>query len=329
MVSRSIDVAGLPKAEIHCHIEGAAHPDLARRLAAKHGVDLSNIIDGDRYLWRDFTQFLSCYDRASSVFRTPDDYRLLAYDNGRRLGEQGAIYCEQFLSPTHAMQTGIDYLDLVEAVSEGAEQARAETGIETRYIVTCVRHLGPDRAVAVARLTERYPHPMVTGFGMGGDERVFEPADFATAYEIAANAGLELTAHAGEFAGPESVAGCLDHLGVTRIGHGVRAIEDPDLVARLVDEEIVLEVCPGSNVALGVYPDIAAHPLRRLADAGVKVTVSSDDPPYFDTTLAREYEHAATLGFDEDGLVGLTRTAIEAAFCEPALKRRLLARLDG
>ena len=228
------------------------------------------------------------------------------------------------------MQTGIDYVDLIEACTEGVEQAKAETGIEGRFIVTCVRHLGPDRAVAVARLTERYPHPMVTGFGMGGDERVFEPADFATAYEIAAGAGLELTAHAGEFAGAESVRDCLDHLHVTRIGHGVRAIEDDELVARLAEEEIVLEVCPGSNISLGVYPNFAAHPLRRLHDAGVKVTVSSDDPPYFDTTLTREYEIAARhFGFDEEGLVGLTRTAIEAAFVEPSVKRRLLATLDG
>ena len=324
-----MNLAALPKAEIHCHIEGAAHPDLARRLAAKHGVDLSGIIEGERYVWSDFTAFLSCYDRASSVFREAQDYRLLAYDNFRRLGEQGAVYGEQFLSPSHAMETGIDYLDLVEACAEGVEQAREETGIEGRFIVTCVRHLGPNRAEAVARLAERNPHPMVTGFGMGGDERVFTPADFATAYAIAADAGLELTAHAGEFAGADSVRDCLDHLGVSRIGHGVRAIEDAELVARLAEEEIVLEVCPGSNLSLGVYPDLEAHPLRRLFEAGVKVTVSSDDPPYFGTTLTREYELAARMGFSEDELVGLTRTAIEAAFVEPAVKRRLLARIDA
>ena len=318
----------LPKAELHCHIEGAAHPDLARRLAAKHGIDLSGIIDGDHYVWSDFTQFLACYDRASSVFRTVEDYRLLAYDNYRRLAEQGAIYAEQFLSPMHALQEGMDYLDLVDACAQGLEEAREEFGIEGRFIVTCVRHLGPERAEAVARLTEQYPHPCVTGFGMGGDERVFEPGDFERAFAIAADAGLELTAHAGEFGGPESVRACIDDLGVTRIGHGVRAVEDAELVARLAEEEIVLEVCPGSNVSLGLYPDMAAHPLRRLHEAGVRVTVSSDDPPYFRTTLADEYANAARLGFDDDALSGLTRTALEAAFVEPGVRRRLLARLD-
>ncbi|MEL6751042.1 MAG: adenosine deaminase [Pseudomonadota bacterium] len=317
------------KAEIHCHIEGAAHPDLANRLARKHGISLDGVVEDNRYVWDDFTTFLNCYDRASSVFRTAEDYRLLAYDVMRRMAEDGAIYGEVFTSSDHAAAQGLAYDDMIEAVDAGMADAEADFGIVGRCIATCVRHLGPEAAEAVARLIVSNPHPRVTGFGMGGDERAFAPEDFAPAYAIAGDAGLGLTAHAGEFAGPQSVTDCLDHLGVTRIGHGVRSIEDPALVERLAEDGIVLEVCPGSNISLGVYPDQAAHPLRKLFDAGVPVTLSSDDPPYFDTTLAAEYEIAARdHGFSEDELLACTRVALEAAFVDEPTRRRLLERLD-
>ncbi len=317
------------KAEIHCHIEGAAHPDLVLRLARKYGASMDSIIRDGRYVWHDFTSFLSAYDTASSVFRSVEDYRLLTYDSLTRLAEQGAIYSEMFASPDHAARMGLNYDDLVSAMASGIEDAKAATGIEGRIIMTCVRHLGPDSGEAVAQMVADNPHPLVTGFGMGGDERMYKVEDFATAFSIAADAGLGLTCHAGEFAGADSVRDCLDHLGVTRIGHGVRSIEDRELVERLVEEEIVLEVCPGSNISLQVYPDFASHPLRRLADAGVAVTLSSDDPPFFETSLAREYELAATeFGFDEMQLQQCTRTAIECAFVDEATRHRLLARLD-
>ncbi len=204
----------------------------------------------------------------------------------------------------------------------------SDSGIVARICLTCVRHLGPERAEAVARQAQRIPHPRVTGFGMAGDERKFDVEDFADAFSIAADAGLGLTAHAGEFAGPASVRDVLDHLHVTRVGHGVRSIEDADLVERLADEAIVLEVCPGSNIALGVFASADEHPLRDLLDAGVPVCLNSDDPPYFDTTLAAEYETAQTVsGFSDEELLGCTRTAIEAAFLDEPTRKRLLAKL--
>ena len=154
------------------------------------------------------------------------------------------------------------------------------------------------------------------------------PADFAKAFEIARDAGLAITVHAGELSGAESVRGALDHLKPARIGHGVRAIEDPALVERLASDGVVLEVCPGSNISLGVFPSYAAHPFPKLRDAGVRVTLSSDDPPFFHTSLAQEYETARTwFGMDDEALMETTRTSIEAAFVDAQTRARLLSRL--
>lgn len=320
----------IPKAEIHCHIEGAAHPALVQRLARKYDVDLADTIRDGRYVWSDFTSFLGCYDRASSVFRTAEDYCLLAYDYFSRLADQGAIYGEVFGSPDHAALMGISYTDLVDGIAQGIDQARSEHGIEGRVIMTCVRHLGPDAAEAVAETVAANPHPLVTGFGMGGDERAHKQEDFAPAFAIAADAGLGLTSHAGEFGGPESVRDALDHLNVSRIGHGVRVVEDPALVERLEHDDIVLEVCPGSNIALGLYSDFAQHPLRHLADSGVRITLNSDDPPFFATSLQQEYDLARDhMGFDRAELVQCTRTALEAAFVDEKTRAKLLKRLDN
>ncbi len=318
------------KAELHCHIEGAAEPDLVLRLARKYGIDVSGIIQDHAYVWHNFASFLNCYDTASQVFREPEDYRLLAYDYYSRLADQNAIYGEVFASPDHAAGVGIDYSDLINAISDGIDDAQAESGIEGRIIVTCIRHLGPESAELIAELCASNPHPKVSGFGMAGDEKAFNMSDFANAYAIAGDAGLGLTAHAGEFAGSESVRDALDLLGVQRIGHGVRAIEDPELVEKLVEEQITLEVCAGSNIALNVYSDYRQHPIPHFLEAGVRVTLNSDDPPYFQTTLANEYEVAAKhFGMSDAQLVECTRTAINAAFVDEPTRRRLLKALDN
>ncbi|HJQ60665.1 MAG TPA: adenosine deaminase family protein, partial [Vineibacter sp.] len=171
-------------------------------------------------------------------------------------------------------------------------------------------------------------HPYVVGFGMAGDELQHTPADFAPAFRLVADAGYPCTSHAGEVAGAESVRATIDALPVSRIGHGVRASEDPRLLEEIARRGLVLEVCPGSNIALGVYRDYASHPLRRLIDAGCKVTLNSDDPPYFDTTLGREYAGAAQrFGLTPRDLLNITRTAIEAAFADDATRGRVLARV--
>ncbi|MEM8748677.1 MAG: adenosine deaminase [Pseudomonadota bacterium] len=318
------------KAELHCHIEGAAEPDLVLRLARKYGLDMSDVIREGRYVWHDFTSFLNAYDKASTALRAPEDYRLLTYEYYTALADQGAIYGEVFGSSDHAALMGIGYEELVEAISDGIDDATRDCGIEGRIIMTCVRHLGPESAEKVAQLVTQNPHPKVTGFGMGGDERMFTPLDFAPAFDIAGNAGLGLTCHAGEFGGAQSVRDCLDHLNVTRVGHGVRSVEDPELVERLVDEDIVLEVCPESNIALQVFPDERSHPLAQLRDAGVRLTLNSDDPPFFHTSLSNDYAFAEThCGFDDEALLQCTRTALEAAFVDDATRAKLMRKLPG
>jgi adenosine deaminase len=237
------------------------------------------------------------------------------------------IYTEIFLAPD--LCAGGDpaaWPDFLAAMGQGADAVPA---VETRFIPTAIRHFGRERAERAARTTVAAPHPRVTAFGMGGEERFGHPSDYARAYAIAAEAGLGLTVHAGEISGPESVAAALDCLPVTRIGHGVRAIEDPNLVRRLAAEEILLEVNPGSNLALGLYPDWAAHPVARLRAAGVRVSLSTDDPPYFHTTLPREYAAlAGAFGWTPADFAAINRDAMAAAFCDDATRARLTARLE-
>ncbi len=319
------------KAELHCHIEGAAHPELVQRLARKHGLDVSSVIDRHhRYIWHDFTSFVHAYDTASTVFRTPEDYRLLAYDHFSRLAAQDCIYGEVFASPNHGANLGLSYNEMIGAIAAGLGDARRETGVEGRIIVVGIRHYGPQAVEAVAQQVAANPHEMVTGFGLAGDERNFEVEDFANAFAMAADAGMSLTAHAGELAGAESVRDAIDHLGVTRIGHGVRAIEDPILVSRLVEEAIVLEVCPSSNVCMGVCADFKEHPFTSLLEQGVALTLASDDPPYFHTSIGEEYQVAADhFHLNVVQLKDITRTALEAAFVDEQTRRNLLTRLDN
>lgn len=316
------------KAELHCHIEGAASPALVRAQAGKYAEDVSGIIDDDSYVWRDFTSFLHAYDLASMLFRNEEDYALLAETYLTDLAGQGAIYSEFFISTDHAVNAGLTPEAYVAGLAEGILRAREKTGIEARMIATGLRHEGPAGVERAARWIAAHPHRLVTGFGMAGDERMHAPADFVKAFDIARDAGLDITVHAGELVGPESVRGALDHLKPARIGHGVRAIEDPALVERLAAEGVVLEVCPGSNIALSVYSSFAEHPFPKLRAAGVRVTLSSDDPPFFHTSLAREYDIATTeFGMDDDALLETTRLSIEAAFVGPETRARLRARL--
>lgn len=319
----------IPKVELHCHIEGAAPPALVRRLAARHGVDVSRLFDeaGD-YAWADFTSFIHAYDGAAAVFREREDYALLAETYLTASAAEGVIYTEVFVSPDHARRIGIPYADYIGGIIDGMRRAEAAHGIVGRLIPLIERHFGPETAVAAARTAVERLVPEVVGFGMAGDERMFAVADFAPAFRIAHEAGLPLTCHAGELLGAESVRAALDALPLRRIGHGVRAIEDPALVRRLADEGIVLECCPGSNIALKVFDGFAAHPFAALRAAGVPVTLNADDPPFFWTSMGREYQIARDhLHQSEADLMAITATAVEAAFCDDATKARLSARL--
>ena len=325
----------LLKAELHVHIEGAAHPELVHRLAERHGKNLDAFMrDDGSYIWSDFTNFLECYDKVAAVICTPEDYADLTEDYLLRNAAEGCFYTEFFLSPDHVALLGMSYENLLEGIGEGYERARAKSEkagfpIDARFIVTCLRHMGPEAAIEVAQRVVAKPHPLVAGFGMGGDERLYSQRAFAPAFDIAHEAGLACTTHAGEFGGPESVKDALDHLPVTRIGHGVRSIEDPDLVKRLVDDAILLEVCPHSNMELGLYPTLADHPLTDLMQAGVLTTLSSDDPPFFSTSIGKEYDGIkAVTGWDDATMLGFTRRSLEAAFVDPDTKAGLLARLQ-
>lgn len=320
--------ANLKKAELHCHIEGATPPELALAQAEKYGVDTSAIIRDKAYVWEDFTSFVKCYDAIASLFKTEEDYALLAEAYLTELAEAGTIYSEIIVSPDHGNTIGLGAHAYLEGLATGMEAARQKTGIESRMLITGIRHLGPESVIKTAEFAARREHKLVTGFNLAGEERMHKVADFARAFDIVRDAGLGLTIHAGELSGAFSVRDALDHVHPSRISHGVRAIEDADLVRRLADEGVVLEVCPGSNISLQVFPDFASHPLRALHEAGVRVTLNSDDPPFFHTSLAQEYDIAsAVMGFSDDEINGMTRTAIEAAFVDEATRQRLLTRI--
>ncbi|HWC85244.1 MAG TPA: adenosine deaminase [Solirubrobacteraceae bacterium] len=319
----------LPKAELHVHLEGTAPPELVRRMAARNGVSLPDrlVNEEGRFHYTDFLDFLRTYDLSASVIRTGEDYRDITYEYLRDCAAGGAIYVELTASPDHARAVGLSDEEHLGGIAQGIDDARREHAIEGRVLISAVRNFGLEPALRVARHAAERPHPYVVGFSMAGDEAGFPAGDFAEPFAIAADAGLGCTVHAGEWAGPPSVRAALA-LPVTRIDHGVRAIEDPLLVAELAERGIVLNCCPTSNVVLGVYESYENHPLPTLRAAGVKVTLGSDDPPYFGATIAGEYQVCAErMGLSQTDLREITRTAIDAAFCPQELKSALRARL--
>ena len=303
----------VPLAELHVHLEATASPDLIRRLGRRNGVEIPpDTLDGDRYVWSGFLDFLATFDRAVTVIRTAEDYRDITFEYLRACAAEGAVYVEVTVSPDHADQAGLPYADMLAGVSQGIDDARDTSGIESRILVTAVRNFGTERAEWVAGIATADPHPYVTGFGLAGDEAGFPPEPFARAYEIAAAGGLGLACHAGEWAGPESVRGALALPGpVTRLGHGVRAIEDPGAGAPSWPSAAPCSRSarrPTSSSAR--IPDYAAHPFPVLRDAGVRVTLGSDDPPYWEATIGGEYDVARRAwGLDDDALREVTRTA--------------------
>lgn len=320
----------IPKAELHVHLEGTAPPALVRRLAQRNGIPVPEGVfkSDDEFEWSDFLHFLRTYDLAASVIRTQQDYRDVTYEYLAGCAAEGAIYVELIASPDHAAAVGLSDADHYAAIAQGIDDARADHGIEARIVIAAIRNLGVENAEGIARRHAGARHPYVVGFNLVGDEAGYPATQFGRAYEIAAGAGLGCTIHAGEHDGPASVRAAL-RLPVTRISHGVRAIEDPALVAELADRGTVLEVCPSSNVALGLYRSYEDHPLGALRDAGVKVTLGSDDPPYFACSIGSEYALARErMGFDEEQLRVVTRLAVEASFAEDAVKEALSAKFD-
>ncbi len=320
----------LPKIELHHHIEGAAPPAFVRALAKQKNMDISGIFDErGGYLYDGFLQFLDVYEAATAPLSTPRDYADLVTAVLEEAAQHGVVYLESFLSPDFCGGRDVGaWKEYLHAMQDAANAAEAQ-GITLRGIVTCIRHFGPEAAIETARCAQETAGDWVVGFGMGGDENAGHPRDFAYAFDMAREAGLSLTSHAGEWRGPGEIRDTLDHLKVARIGHGVRAIEDAALVEHLAETGVVLEVCPGSNVALGVYRDFASHPIARLREAGVKVTISTDDPPFFHTTMTREYEELArAFGWDEGDFSELNKVALNAAFCDENTRARIAKKLE-
>lgn len=326
-----MSMADLPKVELHLHHEGAAPPAFIRGLAKEKNVDLSRVFrDDGSYAFEGFTHFLQIYEAATSVLQSPQDFHRLTLAVLEESAKNGVVYCETFLSPDFCGGGDVSaWKEYLHAIQEAADIAEQRDGIILRGIVTPIRHFGPEKSRAPALCAAETAGDWIVGLGIGGDESVGVPGDFAWAFDCAREAGLRLTAHAGEWGGPKSVRDAVQDLRVERIGHGVRSIEDPALVDELAETGIVLEVCPGSNVALGLYDSIAAHPIARLREAGVKVTISTDDPPFFHTTMCREYEELSrAFGWGEQDFAEINKTAAQAAFCDEATRARVLKKLE-
>lgn len=328
----------IPKVDLHVHLEGTISPQMVARMAERNKLPVPKGLtapDGQSIYWAPKTgagdnlvSFLHAYDEATKVMKTAQDYVDLTHDYLARSAAEGCIYAELTISVEHGEMVGLQYPEMLAAIAEGYERAKKETGIEARLISSCVRHYGPASALRVAEVTRDNPHPLVTGFGMAGDENAHAVADFKPAFDICSHLGR--TAHAGEASGPETVRQARDLLKLRRFGHMVRAIEDAQLMQELVAIKAVPEVCVGSNLALKVYPDYKAHPLRKFFEAGLKVTLGSDDPTFFGTSIGREYQNAHDkAGFTESELLQLSRNAVEEAFVDDATRGKLLDRVSA
>ncbi len=321
----------LPKVELHMHHEGAAPPAFIRGLAAEKNMDISGIFTPDGgYAYRDFWHFLEVYEAATSVLQSPEDFRRLTLAILEESAKQGVVYAESFISPDFCGGRDVAaWKDYLAAIKDAADEAERTMGITLRGIVTCIRHFGGEVAVETAKCAQETAGDWIVGFGMGGDEKAGNQSDFAYAYDMAREAGLHLTTHAGEWNGPDEIREALDALKVQRIGHGVRAIEDHALIERMMEEGTTLEVCPGSNVFLNVYDKLEDHPIAKLRDAGVKVTVSTDDPPFFRTTMTKEYDDLSRVfGWEESDFSDLNNVALGAAFCDADTKARIAKKLE-
>ena len=321
-----------PKVELHLHLEGAAPPSFIRGLAKEKKIDLSGLFNDDgSYKFTDFWHFLKVYEAAVTTLQRPEDFYRLTLAVLEESAKSGVVYTEAFLSPDFCGNRDISaWKEYLHAIEEAAAKAEVDFGITMRGIITCIRHFGPDKARQTARCAAETKGRFITGFGIAGDEKVGKPKDFLYAFDMAREAGLRLTAHAGEWGGPASVRDAINDLRVERIGHGARAIEDMALVDEIAERGIVLELCPGSNVALGIFPTFRQHPIGEMHRRGVKVTVSTDDPPFFHTTMVREYQmlHQA-FDWDDGVFAEIARTSLDAAFCDADTKARILKTLEA
>jgi adenosine deaminase len=318
----------IKKAELHVHLEGTITPKMAYQLAKRNQLTMPEGLiapDGTSYLSRDFLHFLSVYDTLAALIKTPQDYYDITFDYLRANALEHGIYVEMMYSPDHAEQvSGIPSIEHLHALQQAVDDAEAQFGIIGRIIITAVRHFGAQAAIRVAEHAVRETVPCVTGFGLGGDEINFPPKLFKTAYQIAAEAGLLCTVHAGEFAPASGMLEAIEHLPIARIGHGVQVIHSKETMALLKERNIALELCPSSNIKLGLFADFASHPFPALLEAGIQLSINSDDPPFMSTTLADEYARVQNAyNYSDAVMTSITSMAIDSAFVDAKTKRIL------
>jgi aminodeoxyfutalosine deaminase len=328
----------MPKVELHVHLEGAIRPAVLLELARRNGVALPAADEAGLKRWfrfRDFEQFVQVYLACSRALRQPEDFHLLALDFLTEQAMQNVVYSEvHFTISTHLANLGPagtagdggDAEAIRQALEEAVREAERRHGVTARWIPDVVRNVGVGPAERTLEWALAGREKGVVALGLSGSEARFGCEPFREHFEAARRAGLHRVAHAGEHAGPDSVRAVLDVCAPERIGHGVRASEDPALMAELAARRIPLEVCPGSNVRLGVYPALADHPFDRLRRAGAAVTVNTDDPAFFGTNLTREYlDLARTFGYGPADLAGLSLAALRGSFLPEERKAALEA----
>jgi adenosine deaminase/aminodeoxyfutalosine deaminase len=326
-------IAGLPKAELHVHHVGSASPRIVAELAARHAgstpVPADPELLADYFVFSDFAHFIDVYLSVVDLIRDAEDVWTLTFEVARELAAQQVRYAELTLTPYSSIVRGIPAPAYCEAVEDARRRARDDLGIELRWCFDIPGEAGvpaADLTLDVATLLR--PDGLVS-FGLGGPELGVPREQFASHFRAAIAVGLHSVPHAGESTGPETVWDALTLLGAERIGHGIAAAQDPRLLEHLRDHAIPLEICPTSNVCTRSVPSLADHPLPQLVAAGVPVTINSDDPPMFSTTLNNEYAVAAgLLGLDATGVAELARAAVRASFLDDLGKGTLLAEID-
>lgn len=327
-------IAGLPKAELHVHHVGSAAPRSVAELAARHAGATPVPADPDRlaeyFRFTDFAHFIEVYLSVVDLVRTAEDVWTLTFDIARDLAAQQVRYAELTLTPYSSITRGIPAEAFCEAVEDVRGRAERELGVVLRWCFDIPGEAGVPAADVTLDAALRLRPDGLVSFGLGGPEVGVPRAWFASHFAAARAAGLHSVPHAGESTGPETVWSALTDLHAERIGHGIGAARDPALLRRLAADKIVLEVCPTSNVCTRSVPSLAEHPLPALVAAGVPVTINSDDPQMFSTTLNREYEVAAgLLGLDAPGVADLARAAVRASFADAATQRTILADIDA
>jgi adenosine deaminase len=321
-------VTRMPKVELHLHLEGAIRPSTLLALAERNGVDLPARDEAgvaQLFNYHNFHEFLTIFMVLARSLTTGRDFEQVAYELGEDLAEQHVRYAEVMISPVQYHRRALDLDEVVQGAASGFARATRKYGVRFGLVFDYGRQFGVELAWRLLEHAVRNMPYGVVGWSIGGDEINHPPEPFAGVFAAARRAGLQVMAHAGEVVGPASVWGAIDALGVRRVGHGIRSIDDPELLAALRTRNIVLDICPTSNVRTGAVSGLGTHPLRRLFDAGVPLTINTDDPVFFNTTLCNEYRLATRLfGFTADDLTRIVLTGAHAAFL-PETDRLALA----